>query len=137
MRNFILLSGDDREPSLRLCMEGLSGLPKDKMWCVFVKDNKPTRTELQNSLIWAIYTDIIRMGGEAMQGYTKEELHEFFLGLHFGTEVRPVFGKYREVPKQRSRKLSRKEFGEFVDHIIIFMAEQGVVINNPNEQVPW
>lgn len=135
--NFILLRDADRDASLQRCMEGLGTLRKDKMWCVFVKDSAPTRTEQQNSLIWAIYTDIIKIGGEAMQGYTKEELHEFFLGLHFGIEEREVFGRVRVVPKMRSSKLSRKEFGEFVDHVIQFMAERGVVIVNPLESVPW
>jgi hypothetical protein len=135
--NFILLKGDDREPSIQRCVEGLSTLSKDKMWCVFVKDSAPTRTEQQNSLIWAIYTDIIKMGGEAMQGYTKEELHETFLGIHFGIEEREVLGRIRVVPKRRSSKLSRKDFGEFVDHVIQFMAERGVIIRNPLETVPW
>lgn len=135
--NFVLLKGDDRDHSIQRCMEGLSTLHKDKMWCVFVKDSEPSRTEKQNALIWSVYTEIIRMGGEAMQGYTKEELHEFFLGLHFGIEEREVFGRVRIVPKQRSSKLSRKDFSEFVESIIRFMAERGVVIQNPAEQVPW
>lgn len=135
--NFILMKGEDRDHSVQRCMEGLATLRKDKMWCVFVKDSEPTRTERQNSLIWAVYTDIIKRGGEAMQGYQKEELHEFFLGLHFGIEEREVFGRVRVVPKQRSSKLSRKDFGEFVDHIVQFMAERGVVIVNPTEELPW
>lgn len=133
MKNFVLLKGEDRETSMQRGMEVLSGLSKDTIWCVFVKDNKPTRTDLQNNLLWALYTDILRIGGEAMQGYTKEELHEFFLGLHFGTDVKSVFGKYRETPKQRSSKLNRKEFSEFVDHIVRFMAEQGVVLELPGD----
>lgn len=135
--NFILLKGDDREHSILRCSEGLASLAKDKMWCVFVKDSEPTRTERQNSLIWSIYTEIIRMGGEAIQGYTKDELHEFFLGMHFGIEEREVFGRIRVVPKMRSSKLSKKDFSEFVEAIIRFMAERGVIIQNPFEQVPW
>jgi hypothetical protein len=135
--NFILRNGDDREPSLQRCIEGLSTLRKDKMWCVFVKDSMPTRTERQNALIWSIYAHIIALGGEQMQGYTKEELHEFFLELHFGVEIRSVFGRVKEVAKQRSSKLSKKEFSEFVDHIVRFMAERGVVITHPQEETPW
>jgi hypothetical protein len=132
---FVLLKNNeaDRERSLRQAIAILQRLPLDKAWSVKVEEKKPTRSENQNSLLWALYTDILRMGGEAMRGWTKEDLHEFFLSKHFGDEVREIFGRKRRVPIQRSSNLSKQDFSDFVESIVIFMAEQGVVLSLPGD----
>lgn len=111
----------------------IGGLPAGKAWAITIAEQKPRRSDQQNSLLWAIYTDIIRRGGEAMQGYTKEDLHEFFLGNHFGWEVKPLFDKKRQVPKRRSSKLNKQEFTDLVESILRFMAERGVYIEVPGD----
>lgn len=115
----------------------VASLDAGKAWEVVIRERKSQRTIDQNSLLWSIYSEIIKRGGEAMQGYDKDDLHEVFLGIHFGEETREVLGKVRTVPLRRSSGLSKHEFSEFVDHIIRFMAERGVVIQSPNEETPW
>src|SRR6185436_10832612 len=99
-----------------------------------VEELKPRRSENQNSMLWALYTDIIDMGGEDLRGYTKEELHEFFLGNHFGWDIKDVFGKKKHVPRRRSSGLNKQEFSDYVESIARFMAERGVVLQMPGEQ---
>lgn len=98
---------------------------------VTIQQDRANRSLDQNALLWSLYTDIIRMGGEAMQGWTKEELHTFFLGNHHGWEVTELFGDKRKRPIKRSSKLNKIEFGEFVDSIVRFMAERGVQLQLP------
>lgn len=100
---------------------------------VTVEEYRPTRSTEQNALLWSLYTDIIRKGGEAMAGWTKDDLHEMFLIEHFGSyEIR--LGKRRRLkPNRRSSKLNKQEFSEFVDFIVRYMAEQGVYLELPGD----
>lgn len=100
---------------------------------VFVSQCLIKRTVSQNSLLWALYGDILKRGGEAMGGWTKDDLHEFFLINHFGSTVRELFGRKRLKPRRRSSKLSKMEFSDFVESIVRFMAEQGVVLDLPGD----
>lgn len=86
------------------------------------------RTLSQNALLWTIYEQILDKGGAAVWGFTKEDLHEFFLISHYGSEVRELFGLKRLRPVMRSSTLSKSQFSEHVEFILHFMAERGVVI---------
>jgi hypothetical protein len=113
-------------------VDALEDLPADEGFRVELHEHRSTRSEKQNNCLWWVYETILEMGGEMMGGYTKDDLHEFFLCSHFGTEVRTVFGKRRQVPKRRSSRLSKIEFAQLVDFIYRFMAEQGVVLPDPD-----
>lgn len=106
----------------------MSALSKEKPIEVTIKEAKRKRSESQNAKLWAIYDNILKVGGEALAGWTKEELHEFFLGNHFGWEVKKLWGKTKQRPKRRSSKLNKLEFSDFLESIYRFMAEQGVFI---------
>ncbi len=112
----------------------IDALDDKKTWRVTIEEKKPGRSLSQNRMLWALYTDILRLGGETMAGWTKEDLHTFFLQDHFGSEVLDIFGKKRQVPLRRSSKLSKAEFVEFCDHIIRFMAERGVPLSDPHSK---
>jgi hypothetical protein len=86
------------------------------------------RTLSQNALLWAIYGEILDKGGEAVRGFDKDDLHEFFLISHYGSEVKALFGKKRLRPVTRSSTLSKMQFAEHIEFILHFMAEHGVVI---------
>ena len=88
------------------------------------------RTLSQNSLIWAIYDEIIDKCPE-VAGFTNEELHEFFLMHHFGEEHKTLFGRPCVRPVRRSSRLSKQDFSDFVESILAFMAVRGVVIKMP------
>ncbi len=100
---------------------------------ITVKQKRKRRSEDQNRLLWSLYGDIIRMGGEAMRGWTAEDIHELMLGERFGwTEMR--IGKHRrKKPARRSSGLTTIEFSELIDFIVRYMAEQGVVLRLPGD----
>jgi hypothetical protein len=111
----------------------IAALAKEGPVEISAKPHKPKRSNDQNALLWAIYGDIIRIGGEAMAGWNKDDLHEFFLGSHFGWKQCALFGQKRKKPARRSSRLNKAEFSDFVEFIVRFMAEQGVYLQLPGD----
>lgn len=109
-------------------VHALEELPESMAYRVSMEEAKPTRTLSQNAMLWALYGEIIKRGGEAMQGWTKDDLHDFFLGEHFGWEKLTGMGRPRMRPLRRSSRLSKSEFSDFVESIHRFMAHRGVVL---------
>lgn len=95
---------------------------------------KSRRTNDQNALLWSLYGDILRLGGEQLAGFTKDELHEFFLIDYFGSETKELFGRKKLKPLKRSSRLTKSEFSDYVEHIVRFAAERGIVLSLPGEQ---
>lgn len=94
---------------------------------------KARRSSSQNATLWMVYEQILERGGEAMRGFTKDDLHEFFLLDHFGGEPHELFGRKRLKPHRRSSRLTKTEFADFLDHIVRFMAERSVVLDMPGD----
>lgn len=115
----------------------LAGLSTEKAWSVEIKPHKPTRSGEQNRYLWSIYGFILDAGGEDLGGWTKDDLHEFFLMEHFGHEVKRIFGRKRLVPLRRSSKLNKQEFTDFIETIARFMAERGVYVPTPQDDEAW
>lgn len=111
----------------------LASLPMEQAFDVEVKERKPRRSLPQNKFLWAIYGYIIKVGGEAMRGWTTDDLHTFFLGEHFGWEEKRIFGRRKMVPVRRSSRLNKQEFTDYVDGIASFMASQGVYVPTPED----
>lgn len=111
----------------------LRSLPMDRAWTISVAEKKPKRSLSQNALLWAIYGEIIKKGGEAMAGWESSELHDFFLMQHYGTETVEMFGKRKMRPLRRSSGLSKMEFSDHVEFILRFMADKGVWLSIPGE----
>ncbi len=130
---FKFYAGVGRERQIQRICAFLCALAPDRGWTIEVKELKRKRSLSQNALLWAIYGQIIANGGEAMAGWTKDDLHDFFLIEHFGGERKQLFGRYRIVPHSRSSKLDKQAFADFVDHIVRFMAERGVYIEMPDD----
>ena len=61
---------------------------------VSLREHKRKRSESQNAKLWAIYTEILRLGGEDLAGWTKDDLHEHFLEEHFGSEIKEMFASW-------------------------------------------
>jgi len=123
-----------REGQIDRILNAIMALPAEKAWRVQIKEARATRSEKQNNALWWIYDTILEMGGNTMAGWDRQDLHEFFLCLHFGDEIKEVFGQKRRVARKRSSNLSKTEFAEFFDHIYRFMAEQGVVLPDPDPE---
>lgn len=133
MQTFRLEKFTDRTRILAKIASFLSALAPTRGWVVEVKELRPKRTDSQNRMLWSLYEEILARGSEELGGWTKEDLHGFFLISHFGSEVRELFGKKRHVPLRTSSKLSTKEFTLFVEHIVQFMAERGICLQMPGE----
>ena len=110
----------------------LASLPPDKAWRVTVSEHKQRRSDQQNRYLWGVaYPAVLEGGGESLRGWTAEDLHEYFLGEHFGWEVVEGFGKRRQRPIKRSSRLSKTEFSDFVAAIQLKAAELGIFIPDP------
>jgi hypothetical protein len=94
---------------------------------------KSKRTSDQNALLWALYEEILKRGGETLGGWTKEDLHEYCLGEHFGWAEHKAFGRTRMKPRRRSSRLAKLEFSDFVEFIVQRMAEHGIVLELPGD----
>ena len=110
----------------------LSRLPQDKAWRVSVTEQKRTRTQQQNRYLWGVaYPAILAGGGEALSGWHAEDLHEYFLGEHFGWETLEGFGRKRMKPLRRSAKLTTQEFSDYVAFVQRKAAELGIFVPDP------
>jgi hypothetical protein len=108
----------------------LSALPANTTWKVEIGEHKQTRSNEQNAYLWGVvYETII----QHLQGWTAEDVHEYFLGEHYGWETLDGLGRKRLKPLRRSSRLSTKEFSDHVAFIQRAMAEKGVDIPDPNE----
>ena len=67
-------------------------------------------------------------------GWTKDDLHEWALGEHFGWDEHKAFGRTRLKPKRRSSTLTKQEFTDFLDWFVRRMAEFGIVLELPGEE---
>jgi len=95
---------------------------------------KSRRSNDQNALLWALYSDALRLGGETLGGWTTEDIHTFMLGEYFGWERYSAFGMTRQKPKRRSSRLTKAEFSDFVEFVVRRFAEHGIVLELPGDQ---
>ena len=115
----------------------LLSLPVDKAWRVTVAEHKQRRSEQQSRYLWGVvYPAVLEGGGESLRGWTAEDLHEYFLGEHFGWETLEGMGRKRIRPLRRSSKLTKMEFADYVAFIQRKAAEFGVYVPDPNEGMP-
>ncbi len=131
-QSFLLPRLMSRDQVICRIVDVLEDLPADQGYRVELHEHRATRSDLQNRTLWWIYGNILELGGETMGGWTKDDLHEFFLCEHFGAVVKVLFGRKRRVPIRRSSRLSKIEFAKFVDFIYGFMANEGVVLPLPD-----
>ena len=121
-----------RMPQVERIAGWLLNLPPDKAWKIEVKEQRRTRSDQQNRYLWGVcYATLLNES--ALDGWDAKDLHEYFLGEHFGWETIEGFGRKRMKPIRRSSKLNTIEFAEFVDFILRKAAELGVYIPGPNE----
>lgn len=123
--------GGDNMPKV---LAFISALSPQCAWVIELKKFQRRRSTNQNALLWKIYCKILESCGEDLRGWTKDDLHEFMLGTHFGWERLAGFGMTRLHPIKRSSKLSTAEFSELLQFVYRFAAEHGIYIESPNER---
>jgi hypothetical protein len=117
-----------RSGSLTRIVAALSALSKDTPLRVTIEEAKSRRSDQQNKYLWGVcYATLLKH----LPGWDAQDIHEYFLGEHFGWETLEGMGKRRLKPLHRSSKLSTTEFAGFVDFIQRKAAELGVVIPDP------
>jgi hypothetical protein len=130
-----------RATFLAALMDRLKHYPQEK-FDITIERHIERRTLSQNAMLWGvIYPQILERAGEQLGGWNAEELHEFMLGMHFGWRrltVRDEDGTVHalQVPHRRSSRLSTKEFSDYVEFIVRFWAEHGVVLDLPGDIMP-
>lgn len=131
----LLRKGRYREQDTDRALQAIMELPKDRDYRQVLEPAKSKRSLSQNAYLWGVcYTTILEQGGETLAGWTSQDLHDYFLGEHFGWETLEAFGRKRMRPIRRSSKLTKFEFMQFVDSIQRRAADLGIYIPSPNEQ---
>ncbi len=97
---------------------------------VTVAQALPRRSDQQNRYLFGVvYPAILKH----LEGWDKEDVHDFCLGSWSGWERLEGLGRVRLRPLRRSSKLSKLEFVDFLSHIQRTMAEKGIYIPDPGE----
>ena len=111
----------------------VSRLDPAQSWQITVEAFKPKRSDQQNAFLWGVvYPSVLEGGGEALRGWTTNDLHEYFLIEAWGSEVIEGFGRKRHKPLRRSSKLTKQEFSDYLAIIAAKCAELGIHIPEPN-----
>lgn len=115
-------------------LQMVSNFDAKKSYVVTVEEWRRPRTNQQNAYLWGVvYPSILEGGGEALSGFTRDDLHEWLLGECFGWEVLEGLGRKRMRPVRRSSVLTKQEFTDYLMFIEIKCAEMGIIIPAPNE----
>jgi len=113
--------------TLAYALRFLSELNAEKKWSVTICKYTEQRTLSQNALMW----DWLATIGKNF-GYEKEEIHEVmmrkFLKPHF------VIIDDVEYEVYSTKKLSKHEFGDYMNSIDRFAASEGIVLRRPEDQ---
>lgn len=113
----------------RVC-NAFHNLPLMQSWRIEVREYRSQRSEQQNRYLWScVYQTFLDTG--QLQGWDKDDLHEYFLGEWSGWEVLEGMGRKRMKPLRRSSRLNKTEFGEYVAFIQRKGAEMGVIVPDP------
>jgi hypothetical protein len=129
MKRIFFLAGNSSRAIAQIA-HYLSTLPASSTFKVEIGEHKQTRSNEQNAYLWGVvYETII----QHLPGWTADDVHEYFLGEHYGWETLDGLGKKRLKPLRRSSRLSTKEFADHLAFIQQAMAEKGVDIPDPNE----
>ena len=107
--------GTQTDDIIRAVATMVAAIDISKSWCITVEPWKRKRSDAQNRFLWGVaYPMILEQGGETLGGWTRDDLHEYFLGECFGWEMLEGFGRKRMRPIKRSSALTKEEFTEYL-----------------------
>lgn len=128
----LVIYPQERTEGLAEASRFLASLAPDKPWEITAKPWVRRRSHQQNSYLWGICYPTILQSGQ-LEGWDSEDLHEYFLGEHFGWETLKGFGKKRIRPIKRSSRLDKIEFATYVSFVQRKAAEMGIYIADSGE----
>jgi hypothetical protein len=124
---FILPRALRRSGAIERIAKVLATLSHECAWAVEVREHKPLRSTQQNRFLFGlVYPEILKQG--RLQGWNKDDLHEYCLGECFGWESLEGFGRRRIRPIKRSSGLNKQEFSDYIAFIQQRMAEHGIFV---------
>jgi hypothetical protein len=110
-----------------------AAVAEDQAWKVTIEPFVRPRSNQQNAYLWGVvYPTIIECAGEALRGWTADDLHEFFLGEIYGWEMLEGMGRKRMKPIKRSSRMTKVEFMDYLESISQRCAEMGIIIPEPS-----
>lgn len=131
----LILPPTNRDNAIAKAIRFFHALPEGKAWSIAVEQVSNRRSEQQNKYLWAVcYPTILAEGGETLGGWTKDDLHEFFLGEWSGWNVLEGFGRKRMKPMRRSSRMNKQDFADYVAFIQRKAAEMGIFIPDPDPE---
>jgi hypothetical protein len=109
------------------------GLDQRRSWQVTIQPFRSRRSSAQNAFLYGVvYPAFLEGGGEALGGWSKEDLHEFMLGEWAGWETLSIGGRTVQKPFRRSSSFSKQEFSDYLEFIAVRAAELNIVIPEPD-----
>lgn len=133
MNKRIIPKGTQKADVVRAINTMIRDLDPAKSWQISIDEVKPRRSLNQNSFLWGVvYPSLLEGGGEALEGWSALDLHNFFLMEMWGTETLTAFGKTWTRPARRSSTMNKQEFSDFIGYIEQRAADMGIIIPEPS-----
>ena len=108
----------------------LRQVDETRAWVVTVEEFKRPRTDQQNRFLWGVvYPCVIEAAN--LEGWTANDLQEYFLGECFGWETLEGMGRKKVKPLKRSSRMNKQEFSDYLEFISMKCADMGIVIPEP------
>ena len=127
-QTFVLHKDATRERVLGNLVRFVQSLPDSKAWKVEVAQYARRRSDEQNRYLWGVVYPAFE---QALEGWDKEDIHEYLLGEHFGWQRIEGMGRAKVKPLKRSSKLTKAEFADYVDFCQRKGAEHGIYVPDP------
>lgn len=118
-----------RESIIRNAFAKAKSLPTNRNWEIVIREHHEKRTSPQNSYYFGVVIATIAKH----TGYSPDEVHELAATLFLPDGEVEIGGK-TIMRRKSTAKLSKVEFGDYIDRVIAWAAsEAGVVIPAPME----
>ena len=127
-QTFVLHKDATRERVLGNLVRFVQSLPDSKAWKVEIAQYARRRSDEQNRYLWGVVYPAFE---QALEGWDKEDIHEFLLGEKFGWTRLEGMGRPKVKPLKRSSKLTKAEFADYVDFCQRKGAEHGIYVPDP------
>ena len=115
------------EHSRRVVFEYLEKLNLGKKYSVEITLKRETRTLSQNRLYW-LYLACI----EQETGNDKEALHDYFKRKWLRKNTTELRNE-QIISVYSTKELNTVQFKAYIDRIVLFAAEEGIILPDPND----
>jgi hypothetical protein len=139
-QQFILPTDKNRERIQGNLIAFIGALSRDKAWRIDIKLFRKDRSEKQNRALFGVAYPAI----SEVTGFEKDEIHDYMCKEFFGRVKKVMWGKEYEVPfrttttddKGKRDVIDTATFATLYEFIQRRMAEQGIYVPDPEQEVP-